>query len=226
MRARGGLRRAPLLGTMQGVSTADPGTRRRLGTGHAPWRRAVVFAVAVASVMAATVFAVQIFGPGGSSSYLLPPGPTQAPRGFGGAALIGYVSPEDLVTNSEIVFVGTVVGEGEPELIGDPIADAARQGSTVHPVRFSVEKTLEGELASELDLLYPSFPGDTQDIFETGDRLLVFARDVSFGTNRITGITPRGYYQGVFRMEGDEVARNETTGLRISMPGLEDALRR
>jgi hypothetical protein len=211
---------------MQSVSTAGPRTSDRLGAGRPIWRRAVVVTVAVLSAVAVAAVAVQIFGSGGSSSYLLAPGPTQPPREFGGAALIGYVSPEELVRNTPLVFVGTVVGEGDPQLIGDPIADPLGQGPTVQPVHFAVEQTLRGEPAPTLDLLFPAFLGDTVDIFGTGDRLLVFARPVIFGHNRITGMTPSGYNQGVFRMESDEVARNEFTGVRMSIPGLAAALGR
>lgn len=196
---------------------------RLFGTDPLTRRVAAVLVTAALVVVVVAIFAVQSFGSGGSSSYLLPSGPTQVPCASG--AVLGHASPEDLVEHSELVFVGTVISESDPELIGDPVADPAGQGATVHKVRFAVERTLRGEHASKRDLLYPSFAGDTCDFFETGDRLLVFARPVIFGHNQIKGITPRGYYQGVFRMESEAVARNEFSGVRMSIAGLEDALR-
>lgn len=174
---------------MQDVSTHEPGTLRRFGPDRPMLRRAVVSAVVLAVTVGAAVFGVQIFGSDGGSSYVLAPGPTRAPSGFSSAALITHVSPQELVTESTTVFVGTVVGESEPESIGEPISDAAGQSLTVHPVHFAVERTLRGEAIPARDLIYPDFAGEVIDVFAPGDRLLVFGEVRSFGPKRITGLT-------------------------------------
>jgi hypothetical protein len=224
------LRGAPLLGTMQGVSTADPGRLDRVGADPVPRRVAAVTAIAVG--LAAAVMGFQVLGPNGGSSYLLEPGSTQPPSGFSSSALMLYVSPEELVTGSEIVFVGTVVGEGDRASIGvgDPEAEAKAKetgsGFTVRPVHFTVERTLQGEHLAARDLLYPDQLDEASPVFTPGDRLLIFGEARSFGAKRITGLTANGYHQGVFRMDSDEVARNETTGVRMSVPALANALAR
>ena len=137
-----------------------------------------------------------------------------------------HVPPEELVTGSEIVFVGTVVAESDSVSlgVGDPDAEAAGLDFTVHPVHFTVERTLQGEHLATRDLLYPDQLDEVTTVFAPGDRLLIFGEVRSFGAKRITGLTANGYHQGVFRMESDEVARNEYTGVRMSIPGLEDAI--
>jgi len=209
---------------MQCVSTTDPGRLHRVGTDPVPRRVAAVTAIAVG--LAAAVIGVQVLGSSGASSYLLPPGATQPPRGFSSSALMEHVPPEELVTGSEIVFVGTVVAESDSASlgVGDPDAEAASLDFTVHPIHFTVERTLQGEHLATRDLLYPDQLDEVTTVFAPGDRLLIFGEVRSFGAKRITGLTANGYHQGVFRMESDEVARNEYTGVRMSIPGLEDAI--
>jgi hypothetical protein len=124
-----------------------------------------------------------------------------------------------------VVFVGTVVAEGGSEPADDGVGVEAEHGlrMTVHRERFSVERTLRGDAAAVLDLTIPDCHG--MDVFEVGDRYLVFASPRRFGDLRVAGLAPHGYAQGVFRMGDDGTARNAVTGWAYSIDDLEADLR-
>jgi hypothetical protein len=134
---------------------------------------------------------------------LAPGEPSSQGAGTGSTSIIMRVTREDLIANSTRVFVGTVVAEGGSELVDPEGQDFPRM--TVHRVRFSVERTLRGEETDALDVTIPD--GDpTIDVFEVGDRLLVFARPTEFGELRVPGLVPEGYFQGVFPVRADGTA--------------------
>lgn len=208
---------------------------RRFRPSRLSRRRSVAVAAVMAAAVAvpAVVLGVQALGsestpPDWSAAVgdlpALAPGP---PRTQGGSASIAHVSPEELVSRAANVFVGTVVAEGGSEF-ADPVfedPDYVRMRMTVHRVRFSVERTLRGEAVPALDLTIPDLGPDI-DVFEVGDRLLVFASPVEFGELRVPGLTPMGYFQGVFRMGADGTARNEGSGVTFTIDELESELER
>jgi hypothetical protein len=143
------------------------------------------------------------------------------PQGAGSTSIIAQVTREDLIANSARVFVGTVVAEGGPEFVDPENQEFERM--TVHRVRFSVERTLRGEETDALDLTIPD--GDpTIDVFEVGDRVLVFARPTEFGELRVPGLVPEGYFQGVFPVRDDGTARSGD--VTFSLDELEEELQR
>lgn len=126
--------------------------------------------------------------------------------------LTGHVSPAELMSGAEVVFVGTVVSEAST-------ADARRQSSIVRPVDLTVERVLRGEETPALQLLLPAIWDNDQDGFQPGDRLLVFAVNRTFGAKQITGLTAHGYPMGIFAFESENVVRNGG-GVRMSVPWL------
>lgn len=158
--------------------------------------------------------------------YLLEPAPP-SPGLAGSTASREYVPPASMVSDSEVVFVGTVASTGPPEPIGDRIADPVGQGATVRSIQLTVERMLRGEEQPTLELIFPagSWGGEVeQRVFEPGERVLVFAETRTFGEKRSTGLTARGYGQGVFHLESEDVARHRVTGVRMFVPGLEAEL--
>ena len=145
-------------------------------------------------------------------------------QGASSSSLIEGVSRGQLVSDAERVFVGTVVAKGGSEFV-DPPRDPDFPRLTAHRVRFSVERTLRGEDAPVLDLLILDGVMEFGD-FEVGDRVLVFAETRELGELRASGLTPMGYWQGVFRARGDGTARNEPTDVTFSLDELEAELQR
>jgi hypothetical protein len=150
----------------------------------------------------------------------LAPGKPKA-RGTGSTSSMEYVSRDDLIARATRVFVGTVVAEGGPEFADPQNVEHPRM--TVHRVRFSVERTLRGEETDALDLTIPDFD-PTLDVFEVGDRLLVFARMTEFGALSVPGLVPEGYFQGVFPARDDGTAGSGD--VTFSLDELEEELRR
>jgi len=202
---------------------------RRHGRGWLSRRRigAVVLAAAVA--VPALVLGVQAVGSDAPTDWTAAVGDLPAlapgsprPQGASSTSLIAQVSPEDLVSNATHVFVGTVVAEGGSEY-ADPVFEDREFRMTIHRVRFSVEQTLRGEEVSALDLTIPDFSLEA-DVFDVGDRLLVFANPTEFGSLHVPGLVPMGYFQGVFRMRPDGTARNEGGDVTFVIDELESEL--
>lgn len=173
------------------------------------------------AIGAVSVAVFVTYGDGGDSSLArLPPGP---PKMQAVEATIEHVSLVELKARSLVVFVGTVVAEGGSEGIG--VAGPPESGGelTVHRVRFSVERVLRGEEVQELDVIVPDIA--ELDVFQAGERYLVFLESRTFGDGRVSGLSPTGYYQGSFRAIGD-TARNDRTALSLSIDALASELRR
>ncbi len=203
---------------------------RRPGHGRLSRRRIGSILLAAAVAVPAVVLGVQAVGSDAPTDWsaavgdlpALAPGEPR-PQAASTTSLIVQVSREDLVSEATRVFVGTVVAEGGSEFVDPEYEDPNLIRMTVHRVRFDVERTLRGEDASALDLTIADSSLEA-DVFEVGDRLLVFANPNRFGELAVPGLAPMGDFQGAFRVGDDGTARNEGSGVTFDVDELESEL--
>jgi hypothetical protein len=177
-----------------------------------PWVLGVVLVLAAAGVAVGGLYEAGAIGGHAPRSQLrhvvlppLTPGPERLERGKYALAEIEGTSFDDMVGRAEAVFVGEVAAIGGPEML-DP---GTRMEA--HRVRFAVEDVLRGARIDAVDVTDLVWSGA---IFpaEVGQRYLVFAEHRQLGMNRIRRLVAFGYPQGVYRLIGDDRARNDANG--------------
>ena len=117
------------------------------------------------------------------------------------------VTPEQLVSDSSLVFVGVPVARGGSEEVSPADPSEPIAALTAHRVRFDVTAILRGDPEVAIDLTLLDVDPD-YDRFEIGSRYLIFAQRAELGTTKTPAIIPTGYYQGTFKFRDDRVARN------------------
>lgn len=129
------------------------------------------------------------------------------PRIDDGHALVGTVTPEQLLESSPLIFVGVPIARGASEVVSEADPSEPIAALTAHRVRFAVEKVLRGKPAEAIDLSLLDVDPD-YDRFVLGDRYLIFAQTTELGSSRTPAVIPNGYYQGSFEFKDQRIAEN------------------
>jgi hypothetical protein len=114
---------------------------------------------------------------------------------------------------ADVVFIGTVSWVGRNESFG---------GFHGYRVRFDVSRVLRGRLTPRVEVVQSAC--NEIDLAEVGAAHLVFAEWRHLGASRDRALTPFGYQQGVFRIQGDE-ATNRWNGT-VSLATVARAVRK
>jgi hypothetical protein len=113
-----------------------------------------------------------------------------------------------MLRSADEIFIGTATAVGGSEEISR--GSSAIPPLSVHRIRFDVERAFRGATSSPIDVTVLDSEGAHYP-FTVGQKYLIFAEHTKMA-GRVPALIPSGYWQGVYPVETDTLARNDING--------------